>query len=64
MINEFDHVKIKSTGIAGVVVDISIIAGKTIFVVESDEKGVPGGYGDDTSWKLFDCPENDLEKID
>lgn len=63
MINEFDHVKIKSTGITGVVVDISIVAGKTIFVVESDNKGVPGGYGDDASWKLFDCFENDLEKI-
>ncbi len=62
-INEFDKVKIKSTGITGVVVDIHTVNGETVFIVESDEKGVPGGFGTDDSWKLFDCQETDLEKI-
>ena len=64
MIEEYDHVKIKSSSITGVVVDISTVKGQTIFVVESDEKGVPGGYGSDDSWKLFDCLESEIEKIE
>ena len=55
MIEEFDRVRIKGSGITGTVVDISEVKGRRIFVVESDEKGVPGGYGSDDSWKLFDC---------
>lgn len=62
MIKEFDHVRIKSSGITGVVVDISQITGNII--VESDEKGVPGGWGESDSWKLFDCVESDLEEAD
>lgn len=64
MIEEYDHVKIKSSAITGIVVDISTVKGQTIFVVESDDKGVPGGYGSDDSWKLFDCSESEIEKID
>ena len=30
----------------------------------SDEKGVPGGWGEPDSWKLFDCVESDLEKVE
>ena len=65
MIKEYDKVKINATGIMGEVVDISHPAnGKKIYIVESDAKGVPGGYGSDDSWKLFDCTEDDLEKIE
>ena len=63
MIEEFDRVRIKGSGVTGTVVDISEVKGRRIFVVESDEKGVPGGYGSDDSWKLFDCAEDELEKI-
>lgn len=62
MIAEFDHVRIKSNGITGVVVDISDVTGNII--VESDLKGVPGGWGENNSWKLFDCTADDLEKIE
>ncbi|MBO5969499.1 MAG: hypothetical protein J6S14_13480 [Clostridia bacterium] len=63
MINEFDRVKIKNSGIAGVVVDIHDLNGKIICVVESDEKGCTGGYGSEAGWKLFDCEESELEKL-
>lgn len=62
MVNEYDRVRIKSTGITGIVVDISTVKGQKIFVVESDEKGVLGGYGSEDSWKLFDCFADDIEK--
>lgn len=62
MIQEFDHVRMKSSGVTGIVVDISKTTGHII--VESDEKGVPGGWGDNDSWKLFDCVESDLEKAE
>ena len=63
MINEFDHVRIKSSGITGIVVDISTVNGKTNYEVESDEKGTPGGYGSENSWKLYSCKENEIEVI-
>lgn len=62
-IREFDKVKIKSSGIVGTVVDIHTTNGEKVFVVESDQKGVPGGYGSWDSWKLFDCEEDELERL-
>ena len=45
MIKEFDHVRIKKTGVTGIVVDISNAQGRGgLYIVESDEKGVPGGW--------------------
>lgn len=64
MISEYDKVRIKSTGIKGEVIDIHVTNGDTVYIVESDEKSVPGGYGSDDSWKLFDCTEDELERID
>lgn len=64
MIEEFDKVRIVKTGVTGIVVDIYESNGGKRFTVESDEKGVPGGWwdGEDT-WNLFTCVENELEKI-
>ena len=65
MIKEYDKVKIKATGVFGEVIDIYYPEnGKKMFAVESDEKGVPGGYGEKDSWKLFDCEEDELELVD
>lgn len=64
MIELFTHVRIKETGITGIVVDIGTVRGKERFEVESDEKGTPGGYGDDDSWKLYGCVESELEVIE
>lgn len=61
MIELYDKVIIKSSGVKGEVIDISAIAGKTVYIVESDEKGVPGGYGEDGGYKLFWCKEGELE---
>lgn len=64
MISEYDKVRIKKTGIVGEVIDIyNSSNGEKMFTVESDEKGVDGGWGDNDSWKLFDCTEEDLEKL-
>ena len=64
MINEFDRVKIKENGIIGEVVDIYINNAEKVFVIESEKEGVLGGYGDNNSWKLFWCLEEQLEKIE
>ena len=64
MIDWFAHVRIKETGITGIVVDIHTVKGIERFEVESDEKGTPGGYGDDDSWKLYGCVESELEVIE
>ena len=60
MIDWFAHVRIKETGITGIVVDIHTLKNTEWFIVESDEKGTPGGFGDDDSWKLYDCVEFEL----
>ena len=64
MIDWFAHVRIKETGITGIVVDIHTLKNTEWFIVESDEKGTPGGFGDDDSWKLYDCVEFELEVIE
>jgi hypothetical protein len=62
--NEYDKVRIKKTGIIGEIIDIYCpVVGETEYTVESDEKGVPGGWGDADSWKLFNCTADELEKI-
>lgn len=63
MLNEHDKVRIKATGVLGEIVDVYHPAdGSTKYTVESDEKGVPGGWGEPGSWKLFDCNEEEIEK--
>lgn len=61
MFELYDKVKIKANMIVGTIVDISSIDGKINYVVESDAEYVTKGYGG--KWKLFDCSENDIEKI-
>ena len=56
----FDHVKIKSSGITGIIVDI--LNGR--FTVEADEERKP----DDTSgypgrWPLYTCSASELELL-
>lgn len=63
MIEEYDKVRIKATGVIGEIIDIYTVGGEKHYTVESDEKGVPGGRGAPDSWKLFDCLAEELEKI-
>lgn len=51
MIDEYDHVKIKKSGVAGVVVDIRHTNG-TYYLVERDDNN-----------ELIDCTEDELEKL-
>lgn len=52
MINEFDRVRIKATGIIGDVVDIYIVNEITYYAVESDD-----------NFELYKCLEPEIEKI-
>lgn len=61
MIKLFEKVKIKSNNLIGTIVDIYKSNGKSIFIVESDTPDVEGGYGGE--WKLFDCFEEEIERI-
>ena len=63
MINEYDHVVIKSSKISGIVIDVFEKDGKTLYTVESDEKGVQGGAGEIDEWKRFICAAEELEKV-
>lgn len=61
MIELYDTVKIKSTGITGTVVDIACVNSENIYTIESNAENTPGGYGG--KWKLFECKRTDVEKI-
>ena len=63
MIKEYDRVNIIQSGIAGIVVDVFEKNGRSLFTVESDEKDVPGGFGNEGDWKLFTCTAEELEKL-
>jgi len=65
MIHEYDKVRIVRTGVIGEVIDISDVDGNKRYIVESDEKGIPGGWWEDPdAWSLFTCTEEELERID
>ena len=56
MIEEFDKVKIKQSGIVGTVVDIYTVRGKTFYTVESESKGASG-------YELFRCTKDEIKKL-
>ena len=63
MIQEYDEVIINESGIRGTVIDIYKAQGIVFYTVESDERGVPGGWGQDDNYKLFTCRIEELTKI-
>ena len=59
----FEKVRIISKDLIGTIVDISETDGKTKYVVESDVKGKRlDGFGG--IYPLFDCTEEDIEKVE
>ena len=59
MISLYDRVKIKSNGITGIVVDISVRKGITWYIVESDSKyplGDSKGNEETNLWTVFSYP--------
>ena len=62
MFELFNVVKIKHNGIVGTIIDKTVINGKTMYIVENNNKGkINGAYGGD--WAEFDCTEEDLELL-
>ena len=62
MFDLFNVVRIKHNGIVGTIVDKTIINGKTMYIVENNQKGkIKGAYGGD--WAEFDCSDEDLEPV-
>ena len=56
----FDHVKIKSSGVTGIIVDVL----NDRFTVEADEERKPGdtsGYSG--RWPLYTCSASELELL-
>ena len=67
MIKLYDVVRIKSTGITGIVTNISTTKGKTTYTVENNKRGrtgIPGARNDnDDSFAIFECTKSDLESV-
>ena len=62
MFEEYEHVTMIRSGRSGLIVDKRVTDGKTWYMVESDIQGpIEGGYGD--LWPLFDCTDEDLERV-
>lgn len=60
MMELFDHVKIKSSGITGIIVDA--LNGR--FVVEADNERKPGDTGGYPGmWPLYTCSASEIELI-
>ncbi|MBR2216201.1 MAG: hypothetical protein IJ849_10680 [Selenomonadaceae bacterium] len=59
MFNEYEEVRIKSTGKTGLIVDKTVTEdGKTWYVVEDDVQESDG------KWPLYDVWEDDLEYLE
>ena len=67
MIKLYDVVRIKDSGITGIVTDISSAKGRTVYTVENNKRGrtgIPGARNDDAdSFAVFDCMKGKLEKV-
>lgn len=60
MIGLYDHVRIKSSGVTGIIVDV--LNGR--FTVESDEERKPGdNSGYPGRWPLYTCSAAEIEPI-
>lgn len=63
MFEEFEQVKILSTGEIGTIVDKVIIDGQARYVVESDTYDNPSGKPYGGTWPLYDCVDADLARV-
>ena len=67
MIKLYDVVRIRDSGITGIVTNISSAKGRTIYTVENNKRGrtgIPGARNDDSdSFAVFDCMKGELEKV-
>ena len=67
MIKLYDVVRIKDSGITGIVTNINSAKGRTFYTVENNKRGktgIPGARNDDSdSFAVFDCMKGELEKV-
>ena len=67
MIKLYDVVRIKDSGITGIVTNISSAKGRTVYTVENNKRGrtgIPGARNDDSdSFAVFDCMKGELDQV-
>lgn len=61
MFSLYDKVRIKSSDLIGIIVDISTVNEKDIYIIESDIPDIQEGYGG--KWKLFNCYFEEIEAV-
>lgn len=64
MLELYDHVRILRNGVTGQIVDVCGAGNSARFVVESDAENVDETADYPCKWPLYDCQENELEKIE
>nr|DAL90185.1 MAG TPA: hypothetical protein [Caudoviricetes sp.] len=64
MLELYDRVRILSNGVTGQIVDICGSGDSARFVVESDAENVDETADYPCKWSLYDCQEDELEKIE
>ena len=60
----WEHVKIKKNGVIGEIIDISHNVYGKVYIVESDTKGEREDSDYPGEWPLYDCTEDDIERIE
>ena len=61
MFEEYERVRIKPTGVTGIIVDKVVIDGVAKYIVESDDLNENAPHGGE--WPLYHCNEQDLSPI-
>ncbi len=64
MLKLYDRVRVLRNGATGQIVDICGNDDSARFVVESDVENVDETADYPCKWSLYDCQENELEKIE
>lgn len=60
----WEHVKVKKNGVIGEIIDISENIYGKVYIVESDTKGERDDADYPGEWPLYDCQEDEIERIE
>lgn len=62
MFSDYESVRIKASGIEGIIVDIATIQGEKIYTIEGNIK-VPAENEAGEIWPLYQCKEDEIEMV-